>query len=122
MLESGESGLYAFNRRLIDWLLAKLHLPAALTDSTEFVRPEPGSSLACPAVGCALDLRERLHPKKAPLYHGGRPYYQVFSAQFGFIEGLSVVDLLFNEGPDSLSVRAAMRPSMISPTEEALGN
>ncbi len=110
LLESGESGLYAFNRRLIDWLLAKLHLPAALTDSREFVRPENG------------DLRERLHPKKAPLYRCGRPYYQVFSAQFGFVEGLSVVDLLFNEGPDGLSVLAAMRPLMTSPTEEALGN
>lgn len=110
LLESGESGLYAFNRRLIDWLLAKLHLPAALMDSRVFVKPENG------------DLRERLHPKKTPLYRCGRPYYQVFSAQFGFVEGLSVVDLLFNEGPDSLSVLAAMRPLMTSPTEEALGN
>ena len=133
LLESGESGLYAFNRRLIDWLLAKLHLPAALTDSREFVRPESGSlvspepgpfdAFVRPASNCApLDLRERLHPKKAPLYRCGRPYYQIFSAQFGFVEGLSVVDLLFNEGPDSLSVLAAVRPLMTSPTEEALGN
>ena len=127
LLESGESGLYAFNRRLIDWLLVKLHLPAALTDSREFVRPQSGASLpdAHPdtqytpsAAGCApLDLRERLHPKKAPLYHCGRPYYQVFSAQYGFVEGLSVVDLLFNEGPDSLSVLAAMQPSMVLSAE-----
>ena len=124
LLESGESGLYAFNRRLIDWLLAKLHLPAYVVDSREFVKPVSDSSSrdARPTAGGALDLRERLHPKKAPLYRCGRPYYQVFSAQFGFVEGLSVVDLLFNEGPDSLSVLAAMRPLMTSPTEEALGN
>lgn len=97
LLESGEGGLYAFNRRLIDWLLLKLHLPARVADSREFLRPEKG------------DLRERLHPKKAPLYRCGRPYYQVFSAKSGFVEGLSVVDLLFNEGPDSLSVLAAMQ-------------
>jgi len=30
-----------------------------------------------------------------------RPYYQVFSERFGFVEGLSVMDLLFNEGPSS---------------------
>lgn len=108
LLESGESGLYAFNRRLIDWLLTKLHLPASLTDSREFVRPEPGSLLACPAAA-SLDLRERLHPKKAPLYHCGKPYYQVFSDRYGFVEGLSVVDLLFNEGPDSLSVLFEMQ-------------
>ena len=31
-----------------------------------------------------------------------RPYYQVFSGKFGFIPNLSVMDLLFNEGPGSL--------------------
>ena len=108
LLESGEGGLYAFNRRLIDWLLGKLHLPASMADSREFVRPTPTALASVDACG-PLDLRERLHPKKAPLYHCGRPYYQVFSAQFGFVEGLSVLDLLFNEGPDSLSVLAAMR-------------
>ncbi|MBP5538729.1 MAG: WbqC family protein [Bacteroidales bacterium] len=125
LLESGERGLYAFNHRLINWLLAKLHLPASVVDSREFVRPEPGPSSwdARPAADCApLDLRERLHPKKAPLYHCGRPYYQVFSAQFGFVEGLSIVDLLFNEGPDSLSVLSAMRPSMTLPADEASGD
>ncbi|MBO7510545.1 MAG: WbqC family protein [Bacteroidales bacterium] len=112
LLESGEGSLYAFNRRLIDWLLLKLHLPARVADSREFLRPvpEPSAQDARPSGVCALqDLRERLHPKKAPLYRCGRPYYQVFSAKSGFVEGLSVVDLLFNEGPDSLSVLAAMQ-------------
>ncbi|MDR1225563.1 MAG: WbqC family protein [Prevotellaceae bacterium] len=31
-------------------------------------------------------------------------YYQVFSAKFGFTPNLSIVDLLFNEGPDTLQV------------------
>lgn len=32
-----------------------------------------------------------------------RPYYQVFSERNGFVPGLSVLDLLFNEGTESLS-------------------
>lgn len=31
-----------------------------------------------------------------------RPYYQVFSGKFGFIPNLSVMDLLFNEGPGAI--------------------
>ena len=31
-----------------------------------------------------------------------RPYYQVFASKFGFKPNLSVMDLLFNEGPGAL--------------------
>lgn len=33
-----------------------------------------------------------------------RTYYQVFADKFGFQPGLSVMDLLFNEGPESLGI------------------
>lgn len=53
------------------------------------------------------DYREILHPKRANtvLRDLGleRPYYQVFSSKFGFTPGLSILDLLFNEGPASLT-------------------
>jgi hypothetical protein len=32
------------------------------------------------------------------------PYYQVFQQKFGFQPGMSVVDLLFNMGPEGLLV------------------
>ena len=32
-----------------------------------------------------------------------KPYYQVFADRHGFISNLSVIDLLFNEGPNSVS-------------------
>lgn len=55
----------------------------------------------------ALDLREAIHPKRPDtiLQDLGlaRPYWQVFSPKHGFIPNLSIMDLLFNEGPDSIS-------------------
>ncbi|MCQ2174560.1 MAG: WbqC family protein [Bacteroidales bacterium] len=44
-----------------------------------------------------------IHPKKASDYKP-REYWQVFSGKFGFVGGLSVMDLLFNEGPESLCI------------------
>lgn len=52
------------------------------------------------------DFRDLIHPKKdfrlidsdfSPV-----SYYQVFSRKFGFVENLSIVDLLFNMGNESL--------------------
>lgn len=52
------------------------------------------------------DLREAIHPKRpnSILKDLGveKPYWQVFSPKYGFIPGLSIMDLLFNEGPDSI--------------------
>ena len=52
------------------------------------------------------DLREVIHPKRPDtiLADNGleKPYFQVFSRKHGFLSDLSVMDLLFNEGPDSI--------------------
>ena len=53
-----------------------------------------------------LDMREVIHPKRdyASLDASFQvvPYYQVFQERLGFLPNLSVVDLLFNMGPESL--------------------
>jgi hypothetical protein len=51
------------------------------------------------------DVRESVHPKRA-FHHGAYSftpykYHQVFSMRHGFIEDLSILDLLFNEGPNA---------------------
>ncbi|MDH6357687.1 WbqC family protein [Parabacteroides sp. PF5-9] len=52
------------------------------------------------------DYREGIRPKH-PIEDSTfvlKPYYQVFAGKHGFIPHLSIVDLLFNMGPESLLV------------------
>lgn len=60
------------------------------------------------------DFRERIHPKKDfrtedPDFRP-QPYYQVFQDKLGFLPNLSIVDLLFNMGPESLMVLQESHP------------
>ena len=63
-----------------------------------------GEEEPCPAPG--EDYRELIHPKKPNTIMRDlgleRPYWQVFRDKFGFVPGLSIMDLLFNEGPESI--------------------
>lgn len=49
------------------------------------------------------DFRYKISPKKEkPGISSGKEYYQVFSSKFGFVAGLSILDLIFNTGPDTV--------------------
>ena len=49
--------------------------------------------------GC-IDLRKDIHPKKSPSKFYNSPIYtQVFQDKMNHIPNLSILDLLFNEGP-----------------------
>ena len=57
-----------------------------------------------------VNLRETISPKistEADLEFQPQKYTQVFSDKLGFIANLSILDLLFNEGPNSYSVLQA---------------
>ena len=52
------------------------------------------------------DFRTIIRPKNAgidPSFEP-QPYYQVFREKYGFLSNLSIVDLLFNMGPESILV------------------
>lgn len=53
------------------------------------------------------DFRYTIHPKKLKRVPDSRfsplPYTQVFDEKWGFIPNLSILDLLFNEGPQTVS-------------------
>jgi hypothetical protein len=54
---------------------------------------------------CKFDLRQKIKtPEQFPSEFSTDKYLQVFSDRFEFQPNLSILDLLFNEGPASLSV------------------
>lgn len=57
-----------------------------------------------------LNYREKISPKlhlmQPDPYFEARPYTQVFSEKFGFVPDLSILDLLFNEGPSAGTILA----------------
>jgi hypothetical protein len=55
-----------------------------------------------PDNGDFIDLRNAYTPKIKSGEYTFDPYPQVFSEKHGFKEDLSIIDLLFNEGPASI--------------------
>lgn len=51
----------------------------------------------------AIDYRNLIHPKKASVYPNQKRYYQIFEDRTGFLEDVSILDLIFNQGPQSRS-------------------
>ena len=96
ILESRPEKLFDLNIRLIHYFLGKIGISADIDFSTEYERPGE----TAPGI---RDLRGIIHPKRPSILQTEKPYWQVFAAKYGFKSDLSVMDLLFNEGPDSIS-------------------
>ena len=94
--ESRPEKLFDLNIRLIHYFLGKIGISADIDFTTEYERPGE----TAPDI---RDLRGLIHPKRPSILKTEKPYWQVFAAKYGFKSDLSVLDLLFNEGPDSLS-------------------
>ena len=85
--------LFDFNEELRELVCSLLDITPAVSYSNEYVfSPQPE----------VLDLREAIHPKKKPFLQDFRPYYQVFETKYGFQANLSIIDLLFNLGPEAV--------------------
>lgn len=82
--------LFDFNIELTQLLIKRLKLNAPFEFTSAY--EEPSDEIA--------DFRSIIHPKKESIYPA-KAYFQVFEDRNGFIPDLSVVDLLFNQGPQS---------------------
>ena len=96
LLEQRPERLWDLNLLTLRFLLDKIGIACTLKETTDFALPDTLPD----------DYRFRIHPKHPDsiLQDLGldRPYFQVFRDRFGFTPGLSSLDLLFNEGPDSI--------------------
>lgn len=87
--EQKEKYLLDFNLKTIDFINQKLKLDLAIDKTENFEK-----------INIENDFRNQFSAKKEPQYKLPE-YAQVFDEKFGFIEGLSILDLLFSEGPST---------------------
>ncbi|MDP9081582.1 MAG: WbqC family protein [Bacteroidota bacterium] len=82
--------LFDYNEQLLQFILKsiKIKLDLNYTETYE------------PSYPHLADFRSSINPKQATALDQ-KPYFQVFEDRKGFIKNLSIVDLLFNQGPHS---------------------
>lgn len=87
--------LFDFNLEITHTICSLLDIRPTIELTGEYLQDEDV---------CADDFRDAIRPKH-PLTDATfspRPYYQVYAQKHGFIPNLSILDLLFNEGPEGI--------------------
>ena len=93
--ERKERYLIDLNEKILQQLLELISMERPLLRTSDYIRhPED-----CP------DFREVIHPKASRRIREDdyipKPYYQTFAERFPFTPNLSILDLLFNTGPEA---------------------
>lgn len=86
--------LFDFNLRCHQLILRMTRLKLTMQPSSEWVSSTPNS---------VFDLRDEIHPKKPSKFEHQDPYPQTFSHKLGFLPDLSILDVVFNLGLESVS-------------------
>ncbi len=90
--EEKYESLIEFNAAIQNKILELLGIAVQTTETTSYEKID------------GADYRELIHPKKeATSNFVEEEYTQVFSDRNGFIPNLSILDLLFNEGPNAIN-------------------
>ncbi len=85
--------LLDYNMAQLELLLKLLKINREVSLSESFIKD----------IDAAIDWRKDAKPQKPSLMTDPNPYYQVFEEKTGFVPDLSIIDLLFNQGPQSRS-------------------
>ena len=88
--------LVDLNDAALNAILKMLKVKKEIVHTTDYVREAEN------------DLREAFCPKKAIESTTFPEYYQVFSTKFPFAADLSVLDLVFNEGPEAVEYLSSL--------------
>jgi len=81
-----------FNYKCLEFVLDCLQLEINSTKTKEYIsKPED-----------CIDYRHLSNPKDATIGVNFESYIQVFESKHGFLPNLSILDLLFNQGPNAL--------------------
>lgn len=84
--------LFDYNEELLHLLLKLTKLPINISYTETYEKEYSGLE----------DLRTSMSAKKEPNVEQ-KPYFQVFEERKGFMKNLSIIDLLFNQGPQTIN-------------------
>lgn len=83
--------LFDYNEALLQMILKLMKLKMEIKFTDEY---HPNNYLA--------DFRKSINPKQEYVFQQ-KTYFQVFEDRKGFLKNLSIVDLLFNQGPNTVN-------------------
>lgn len=82
--------LYELNEALLKWIFNKLKMNIEMRFTEEYA-----------IIDSKIDYRNQFHKKRESENFKAKIYFQVFDDRCGFQPDLSIVDLLFNQGPQA---------------------
>lgn len=92
IFESRETSLLTHNQNILAAITGLIGIDPTVEFTQDYIKKPEN----------IIDLRSELSPKKHRAFYEFKAYPQVFGHIYGFIGGLSILDLLFNIGPDSV--------------------